>query len=53
MSAIYLKDRKVTIVTIWGSTEHTTIVIPDHWRISAIEQHLKEVKEFVDDAKAL
>lgn len=46
MSARYVKGQGV-IVVIQGKTAGQSVTIPDHMLISAIENHLKEVRQWL------
>lgn len=35
------------ILTINGTDEGLTLVIPDHWTIAALENHIKELEQWL------
>lgn len=44
--ALYVPDNGV-IVTFKGSTQGITFLIPEGWTIAAIENHLRELRDWL------
>lgn len=42
-SATFVRGEGV-VLTIYGASEGLSLVIPDHWTIAAVENHIKELE---------
>lgn len=45
MTAIYTSEGM--LVSVHGGSEGTTVLIPHHWTVAAIENNLRELVEWV------